>query len=391
VKAAEQQASPIKKAANGFSGLAGAGARRSVASYAYTGKALRQAGLTLRAETDGADLYADTPARKRRLAHRMFLSSELHAGMGRIAPMGVMLAILLAAFLYASAVVIVEVSDVDARPVFVASVVDGDTVELAGGRRVRLVGYDAYELSEPLGALARQELKGLCPGEAYLDVDDLEPQDRYGRVLGYLWCRRDAGNITWHVSVQKHFIVGDGHRYVKRLLYIPPNEHPYALWMTRHTVRFNTAAEIYVYNDTKSPHKIYGDAVVLTSGVYEVYCGGRLAAGLRLMSHTPNTTTINLPATCATAAPAPVAAAATTDSAAQAVTRTATTTTTQTATSTATLIRTATLRETAAAAKTTTTAAVEKPYMHPITYVAIAAAAVLAICAARRGRSPAQR
>jgi endonuclease YncB( thermonuclease family) len=97
------------------------------------------------------------------------------------------LALLLAAHLYASVAVVIEMPDNDARPVFVANVVDGDTVELSDGRRVRPVGYDAYELSEPLGALARQELRSLCLGEAYLDVDDLEPQDRYGRVLGYLW------------------------------------------------------------------------------------------------------------------------------------------------------------------------------------------------------------
>jgi hypothetical protein len=126
------------------------------------------------------------------------------------------LILLLTAFLYAS-VVIVEMPDDDARPVFVANVVDGDTVEVSDSRRVRLVGYDAYELSEPLGARARQELRSLCLGKAYLDVDDLEPLDRYGRILGYMWCRRGVGNITWYVSVQKHFIIGDGRRYVKRL------------------------------------------------------------------------------------------------------------------------------------------------------------------------------
>jgi hypothetical protein len=302
------------------------------------------------------------------------------------ASVGVVLMISLAAFLYASVVVVIEVPDDDARLVFVVNVVDGDTVDLAD-RRVRLVGYDAYELSEPLGALARQELRSLCPGEAYLDVDDLEPQDRYGRILGYLWCRRGAGNTTWYVSVQKHFIVGDGRVYVKRLLYIPPDEHPYTLWMTRHVVKFNRAVEIYVYNDTKSPHKIYGDAVVLTSGIYEVYYGGQLVARLRLMSHTPNTTTINPPTTNAAAPTERVTVTVT-----QTVTRTVTTT--QTITSTTTLIRTATLRETTTVTyvvtKTvTTTVVVEKPYVHPITYVVIAAAVAAAVLAAyltRRGR-----
>ena len=306
------------------------------------------------------------------------------------------LALLLVAHLYAS-VVIVEVPDNDAKPVFIRDAVDGDTVDVSGGRRVRLVGYDAYELSEPLGALARQELRSLCLGEAYLDVDDLEPQDRYGRVLGYLWCRRGAGNITWYVNVQKHFIVGDGRRYVKQLLYIPPDEHPYTLWMTRHTIRFNRAVEIYVYNDTKSPYKLHGDAVVLTSGVYEVYYGGQLVARLRLMSHTPNTTTINLPTANATA---PTEAQRITLTVTQTVTRTVTTTTTRTITSTTTLIQTATLRETTTATyvvtKTATTTVtsvvvVEKPYVHPITYVVIAAAVAAAVLAAyltrRGGRS----
>jgi hypothetical protein len=320
--------------------------------------------------------------------------------MRETASAGVVLMILLAALLCAS-VVIVEVPDDDARPVFIKDVVDGDTVELADGRRVRLVGYDAYELSEPLGSRARQELRSLCPGEAYLDVDDLEPQDRYGRVLGYLWCRRGAGNITWYVSVQKHFIVGDGRIYVKRLLYIPPDEHPYTLWMTRHVVKFDRAVEIYVYNDTKSPYKLHGDAVVLTSGVYEVYYGGQLAARLRLMSHTPNTTTINLPKT--TNATAPTEAQRITLTVTQTVTRTVTTTVTQTTTRTTTLILPTTVRETTTAThvatKTATTTvtnvvAVEKPYIHPITYVVTAAAVAAAVLAAyitRRGRPATQR
>jgi hypothetical protein len=273
---------------------------------------------------------------------------------------GAVLMTLLVAFLHASAVVIIEVPDDDAKPAVIRNVIDGDTVELLDGRRVRLIGYDAYELSEPLGRLARDELRSLCPDEAYLDVDDLEPQDRYGRTLGYMWCRRSVGNVTWHVSVQKYFIF-DGRRYVKRLLHIPPDEHPYTLWMTRHVVKFDRAVEIYVYNDTKSPHRLHGDAVVLTSGVYEVYYNSQLVARLRLMNHTA--TTINLP----------IANTAETQR-----------TTAVMITSTATLNQTATVRETTTAVVTkatiTVTNVVEKPYLHPLTYVAIAiAVAVLAV------------
>ncbi len=271
---------------------------------------------------------------------------------------------MLAALLHA-AVVIVEVPDDDAVPVVIADVVDGDTVKLKDGRRIRMVGYDAYELSEPLGVQAKQELRGLCPGEAYLDVDDLEPKDRYGRILGYLWCQRTGGNVTWYVSVQKFFVIGDGRRYVKRLLHIPPDEHPYTLWAVRHVVKFNAATEIYVYNDSRAPYRIYGDVVVLTSGVYEVYHKGQLAARLRLMSHNAATINLSIVHDADVSPPVPTA-----------------TTTPVTAAQTVTTATPATTR--------TVAAAVKEPYIHPIVYIVIAAAvAVLAVYLARRSRSAA--
>ena len=115
--------------------------------------------------------------------------------------------------------------------------------------------YDAYELSEPLGPLAKAALESLCRGVAYLDIDDREPFDNYGRVLGYLWCPMKDGSRVWHVSVQKHFIAGEGARYVKRLLHILPDEHPYRVWTTRHVVVFDKPVEIYV---TTTPNRHIG-------------------------------------------------------------------------------------------------------------------------------------
>ena len=88
---------------------------------------------------------------------------------------------------------IFEVPDADSTSVELWYVVDGDTVRLSNGTYVRLVGYDAYELSEPMGLEAKQALEDLCRAWwgarwAWLDVDDLEPRDEYGRLLGYLWC-----------------------------------------------------------------------------------------------------------------------------------------------------------------------------------------------------------
>lgn len=76
----------------------------------------------------------------------------------------------------------------------VARVLDGDTVKLADGRTVRLIGVDAPETHHPelpvqrFGEEAGEFLRGLVEGsEVSLEVNPAEPKDRYGRTLAYLW------------------------------------------------------------------------------------------------------------------------------------------------------------------------------------------------------------
>ncbi len=71
--------------------------------------------------------------------------------------------------------------------VTVARVIDGDTVELSNGERVRLLGIDTPEHNEPLYAEARGVLTRLAQGKpARIDRAGRE-RDRYGRLLGYLY------------------------------------------------------------------------------------------------------------------------------------------------------------------------------------------------------------
>jgi endonuclease YncB( thermonuclease family) len=75
----------------------------------------------------------------------------------------------------------------------VAKVVDGDTVHLTDGRKVRLIGVNTPELySKPTaeeGALqAKRALKSWIKESGDLQLYfGREPKDRYGRVLGYLY------------------------------------------------------------------------------------------------------------------------------------------------------------------------------------------------------------
>jgi endonuclease YncB( thermonuclease family) len=151
-----------------------------------------------------------------------------------------------------------EVPNSDSALVSLWYVVDGDTVRLSNGTYVRLVGYDAYELSEPMGPEAKQVLESLCRwalqgSKAAFDMDDLEPRDKYGRLLGYLWCPyvgvlfEDGSEMVDWVNVNKWFLT-QGSQYVKRTLYIPPDEHPYWVWLTNHNITLPYFANITSYS-----------------------------------------------------------------------------------------------------------------------------------------------
>jgi endonuclease YncB( thermonuclease family) len=79
------------------------------------------------------------------------------------------------------------------RTAVVARVVDGDTLILRGQGRVRLIGVDAPETwlrHDCFGGEATRALGRLTPPGARVRVaGDVEPRDRYGRRLLYLWTR----------------------------------------------------------------------------------------------------------------------------------------------------------------------------------------------------------
>jgi len=89
---------------------------------------------------------------------------------------------------------------------YVSRVVDGDTIKLSTGQRVRLIGVDTPELhySDKLlrdAAKSHQDIKAiqamgkrssdftnaLCSGKRVRLEFDVERHDRYGRVLAYVY------------------------------------------------------------------------------------------------------------------------------------------------------------------------------------------------------------
>jgi micrococcal nuclease len=77
--------------------------------------------------------------------------------------------------------------------VVVARAIDGDTLELAGGERVRLIGVDTPETKHPKKALERFGAEAsaftsqLVAGKRARLEYDQQRRDRYGRTLAYVF------------------------------------------------------------------------------------------------------------------------------------------------------------------------------------------------------------
>lgn len=75
--------------------------------------------------------------------------------------------------------------DFDEATVF--RVIDGDTIVLEGGRRVRYIGIDTPEEGRPYYLEAKEENKRLVEGKRVRLEYDVEKEDKYARLLAYVY------------------------------------------------------------------------------------------------------------------------------------------------------------------------------------------------------------
>jgi micrococcal nuclease len=108
----------------------------------------------------------------------------------------------------------------EGRRCTVRRISDGDTFECTQVGRVRLIGMDTPELSQPpYGRQAAEALERLIPaGTVVLLEPDVTRRDRYDRTLAHVW--RGDTLVNW-VLVREGWAV---------LLTIPPNVQ-YADWL----------------------------------------------------------------------------------------------------------------------------------------------------------------
>lgn len=93
----------------------------------------------------------------------------------------------------ATALVASPTPEIPSGMVFVTKAVDGDTIELADGTRVRLIGVNTPETVDPrrpvqcFGKEASAFTHGLVDGQAVRLEKDISDTDKYGRSLRYVY------------------------------------------------------------------------------------------------------------------------------------------------------------------------------------------------------------
>jgi micrococcal nuclease len=116
--------------------------------------------------------------------------------------------------------------------IFVIRVIDGDTLQLANGERVRLIGIDTPEIHESdklyrdsqrtkrdvntirqMGRRAYEFTKNLVEGKRVRLEFDVDKRDRYNRLLAYVYLKEDNTFVNAK-------IIEEGYA---SLMTIPPN------------------------------------------------------------------------------------------------------------------------------------------------------------------------
>lgn len=88
----------------------------------------------------------------------------------------------------------------EGQKVVITRVIDGDTIEIKEGVKVRYIGIDTPETVDPrrpvgcFGKEASDENKKLVLGKEAILVKDVSDADKFGRLLRYVYINQENGN-----------------------------------------------------------------------------------------------------------------------------------------------------------------------------------------------------
>lgn len=149
---------------------------------------------------------------------------------------------------YSPTPIITSIQQLD-RVVNVTSIIDGDTIYIDYKEKVRFVGINTPEVSESGYQEAKSYLEKRLKGkQIYLDVDDKNEKDKYGRTLAVVLI--DGENLNKELLCKGY----------AEVMYIPPSEFDPYSWKNS-----CSPIETTVQTPTATPTPIYTSTPIQTS------------------------------------------------------------------------------------------------------------------------------
>jgi hypothetical protein len=97
----------------------------------------------------------------------------------------------------------------------VLRVIDGDTITIAGGETIRLLGIDTPEIGQPFASEAKWFTHALVAHKTVRLQTDAQLRDSYYRLLAFVYVETDDGWVCVNAEIVRAGLA--------KLLFIPPN------------------------------------------------------------------------------------------------------------------------------------------------------------------------
>lgn len=110
--------------------------------------------------------------------------------------------------------------------ILVTKVIDGDTIEIETGEKVRLLGVDTPETVDPrrpvecFGKEASNKLKELIEGKSVILEKDISETDKYNRLLRFIYLPLDPSTGSRQLLFVNDYMIREG---FAKTLTIPPD------------------------------------------------------------------------------------------------------------------------------------------------------------------------
>ena len=96
-------------------------------------------------------------------------------------------------------------------------IIDGDTIVLSDGNKVRLIGINAPEKGKPYSKIAASELGNMVLNKCLVLEKDASDKDKYGRLLRYVYADgKFVNEMMIENGFAKAFIYGNDTKYSEK-------------------------------------------------------------------------------------------------------------------------------------------------------------------------------